>query len=145
MKQTLIAVAVGLLMFVTAQTSAQTFTNLYNFTGGNDGANPVAGLILSGSTLYGTAQYGGTNGNGTVFKINTNGIGFSVLHTFTALDAATQTTNNDGANPSAGTVFVGQHPIRDSAVWWYQRQWHGVQGQHQRQRVRESIQLHGRE
>ncbi len=107
MKQTLIAVAVSLLMFVTAQTSAQTFTNLYNFTGGNDGANPVAGLILSGSTLYGTAQYGGTNGNGTVFKINTNGTGFSVLHTFTALDVATQTTNNDGANPSAALFLSG--------------------------------------
>src|ERR1019366_1653347 len=38
------------------------FTNLYSFTAysiflpaNNDGANPYAGLILSGNTLYGTA------------------------------------------------------------------------------------------
>ena len=30
------------------------FTNLYSFTDGSDGANPNAGLILSGNTLYGT-------------------------------------------------------------------------------------------
>jgi uncharacterized repeat protein (TIGR03803 family) len=38
------------------------FATLYSFTNGSDGANPQAGLILSGTTLYGTAQYGGTNG-----------------------------------------------------------------------------------
>jgi uncharacterized repeat protein (TIGR03803 family) len=41
----------------------------------SDGHWPEAGLILSGDTLYGTAQYGGAGGNGTVFKINTNGSG----------------------------------------------------------------------
>ena len=42
------------------------------------------GLILSGNTLYGTAYYGGSAGNGTVFALNTNGTGFTTLHTFTA-------------------------------------------------------------
>ena len=33
---------------------------LYRFTGGNDGANPAAGLIRDpAGTLYGTAQFGG--------------------------------------------------------------------------------------
>jgi uncharacterized repeat protein (TIGR03803 family) len=45
------------------------FTNLYSFTGGNDGATPLAGLILSGNTLYGTAYAGGTHGNGIVFSL----------------------------------------------------------------------------
>ena len=49
-------------------------TNLYSFTDGRDGANPSAGLVLgSDGDLYGTTSYGGTNGFGTIFKVNTNG------------------------------------------------------------------------
>jgi len=57
------------------------FTNLHSFNG-NDGADPVAGLMLSGNTLYGTAAYGGIWGNGTVFKVNTDATGFTMLHSF---------------------------------------------------------------
>ena len=46
------------------------FTNLYNFNGSRDGANPYGGLILSGNTLYGTAYGGGSSGNGTVFSLS---------------------------------------------------------------------------
>jgi uncharacterized repeat protein (TIGR03803 family) len=55
------------------------FTTLYNFTVGandenhsltnSDGAHPQAGLVLSGNILYGTAIFGGNNGNGTVFSL----------------------------------------------------------------------------
>jgi len=45
------------------------FAGLYSFTGGNDGANPQAGLVLSGNTLYGTTQNGGSSGQGTVFSL----------------------------------------------------------------------------
>jgi uncharacterized repeat protein (TIGR03803 family) len=49
-------------------------TNLYSFTGGDDGANPGAGLVLGGDgNFYGTTRSGGTNNWGTVFKISTNG------------------------------------------------------------------------
>jgi uncharacterized repeat protein (TIGR03803 family) len=58
-------------------TNGTSFTTLHNFTatsGSNDtnsdGANPRDGLILSGNTLYGTANEGGTNGNGTVFSLS---------------------------------------------------------------------------
>ena len=44
----------------------------------------AAGLILSGNTLYGTTTGGGSSGNGTVFAINTDGTGFTTLHSFTA-------------------------------------------------------------
>jgi uncharacterized repeat protein (TIGR03803 family) len=74
------------------------FTTLYTFTGGTDGATPLANLILSGSTLYGTASAGG-GGYGIVFKVNTNGTGFTVLYSFT--DGA------DGANPVGGLVLSG--------------------------------------
>ncbi len=92
-------------------TNGTGFTNLHSFTAtdpntgtNSDGANPPAGLILSGNTLYGTAKYGGTNGNGTVFAVNTNGTGFTNLHSFTALN---NYTNSDGANPYAGLILSG--------------------------------------
>jgi uncharacterized repeat protein (TIGR03803 family) len=64
-------------------------------------------LILSGNTLYGTAQYGGGAGVGTVFAVNTDGSGFTNLHTFTALatNSSGVYTNSEGANPSAGLVL----------------------------------------
>jgi uncharacterized repeat protein (TIGR03803 family) len=53
-----------------------TLTTLYSFTGGADGGNPYAGLILDGTgNLYGTARWGGElshcwgYGCGTVFKL----------------------------------------------------------------------------
>jgi uncharacterized repeat protein (TIGR03803 family) len=85
------------------------FTNFYSFTGGADGANPAASLILSGSTLYGTASGGGSVGNGTVFSVNTDGTGFKVLHAFSALGSDTNgvATNSDGATPVANLVLSG--------------------------------------
>jgi uncharacterized repeat protein (TIGR03803 family) len=74
------------------------FTELYRFTGGSDGANPMAGLVLSGNTLYGTTGYGGSSGNGTVFAVNTDGTGFTVLKTF---------NGSDGAWPLGGLVLSG--------------------------------------
>src|SRR5712671_4684075 len=77
------------------------FTTLYTFTASStnssgvytnsDGADPYAGLILSGNTLYGTAEYGGRSGYGTVFAVNTDGSGFTNLYSFTA-----STTNSSG-------------------------------------------------
>lgn len=46
------------------------FTNLYNFTRGDDGAYPSSGLILAGNALYGTASQGGNSGNGTIFRLS---------------------------------------------------------------------------
>jgi uncharacterized repeat protein (TIGR03803 family) len=89
--------------------SGNGFTNFYSFTGGSDGANPTAGLLLSGSTLYGTASAGGSAGNGTVFSINSNGTGFKVLHTFSVLGTDTNgvATNSDGATPVGNLILSG--------------------------------------
>jgi len=65
--------------------TAQTFTVLHTFTG-YDGAYPIAPLILSGKTLFGTANNGGggvPSGPGAVFAINTDGSGFTNLHGLT--------------------------------------------------------------
>jgi uncharacterized repeat protein (TIGR03803 family) len=87
--------------------TAQTFTTLHSFTGG-DGAFPYAGLSLLGSTLYGTAGGGGSSGNGTVFKINTDGTGFATLHSFSAggyYNNQEVFTNSDGVVPVARLIL----------------------------------------
>src|SRR6266446_1753782 len=96
--------------------TAQTFTILHSFTASNtnsvgvntngDGANPYTGLIANSSrtTLYGTARGGGNSGNGTVFAVNTDGTGFTNLHSFSALGSQ---TNSDGAYPSASLILSG--------------------------------------
>jgi uncharacterized repeat protein (TIGR03803 family) len=72
------------------------FTVLHEFDG-TTGANPYAGLVQGGDgALYGTATQGGSGGYGTVFKLNTDGNGFTVL-----LEFESSTT---GANPNAGLI-----------------------------------------
>ena len=82
------------------------FTNLHNFNSSSDGANPWTGLVLSGNTLYGTALYGGSSGNGTVFALNTDGTGFTNLHNFSTISGPNG-TNNDGANPYGPLILSG--------------------------------------
>jgi uncharacterized repeat protein (TIGR03803 family) len=43
-------------------------------------------LVLLSNTLYGTAFYGGSSGKGTVFAIQTDGTGFTNLHSFNGRD-----------------------------------------------------------
>jgi uncharacterized repeat protein (TIGR03803 family) len=84
---------------------------LWNFTGStNDGAWPTAGLVLSGNALYGTTSSGGSSGSGTVFNVNTNGTGFSVLKSFssqTYVSASGVWTNIGGAQPRGEVLLAG--------------------------------------
>jgi uncharacterized repeat protein (TIGR03803 family) len=51
-------------------TPSGTETVLYSFTGGADGGNPAANLILDAKgNLFGTTQIGGAQGYGTVFEV----------------------------------------------------------------------------
>lgn len=70
----------------------------------SDGQRPCAGLVLSGGTLYGTTLYGGTNGAGTVFKLNTNGTGYTVLK---YLDGQTEGGWPRGALALSGSILYG--------------------------------------
>jgi uncharacterized repeat protein (TIGR03803 family) len=102
-------ICLGLISIGTVQ--AQTFNTLHSFTGAGDGSSPIAELITSGDTLYGTARYGGDAGDGVVFSVKTDGTGFMVLHSFTAtLDDGSgndNLTNSDGSVPFAGLVLSG--------------------------------------
>jgi uncharacterized repeat protein (TIGR03803 family) len=77
---------------------------LYTFTGGTDGGNPCAGVVMDlAGNLYGTTYRGGLAGAGVnqvgagvVFKIDTSGQ-YTVLYTFTG--------GGDGSGPFAGVIL----------------------------------------
>jgi uncharacterized repeat protein (TIGR03803 family) len=61
-------------------TDGSGFKTIHNFRLDSlTGSAPQCKLVLDGSTLYGTTLRGGVNGNGTLFKINTDGTGFFKL------------------------------------------------------------------
>jgi len=76
-----------------------TETVLYRFTGGSDGANPMAGLIADNTgALYGTTNFGGSDGYGTVFNLSPRQAAWTenVLYSFKG--------GSDGAYPAAGLI-----------------------------------------
>jgi uncharacterized repeat protein (TIGR03803 family) len=77
--------------------SGGAFKVLHNFTCGSDGCVPVDGLVQStDGNFYGTAREGGTNNNGTVFKMTPAGT-VTTLHAF---------AGPDGAAPFGGLVLA---------------------------------------
>jgi uncharacterized repeat protein (TIGR03803 family) len=71
-------------------------TILHSFTNNPDGSYPLAGLIQGkDGNFYGTTQQGGTNNDGIVFRITTNG-SETILHSFS--------DNPDGAYPEDGLI-----------------------------------------
>lgn len=99
------------------------FQVLHTFGEGglNDGAQPLAGLVLDrAGNLYGTSSSGGPSGLGTVFRLKTDGSGFQLLHVFQggsvdglypvaalALDTSGSLygTTVHGGPSNAGTIF----------------------------------------
>ena len=80
-------------------TSTGVLTTLHQFCAQNncpDGANPYGPLVQGADgNFYGTTIYGGTNNNGTVFKITSTGT-LTTLHSFSLI--------TDGAYPWAGLL-----------------------------------------
>ena len=85
---------------------------LHNFSGGSDGADPEAPLVMDvRGHLYGTA-YSGGSGDGTVFELTppaaaNAGWTFNVIHTF---------FNSDGANPRAGLILDASGALYGTTV-----------------------------
>ncbi len=74
--------------------SAGNVTPLYEFSDENDGANPVSALVqASNGYFYGTTEWGGSYGKGTIFQVDSNG-NLTTLYSFTGGD--------DGLNPLSG-------------------------------------------
>ncbi len=84
------------------KTDGTSFALLHSFAGGaSDGAHPYAALIWDGAdTFYGTTFQGGSSDNGTVFKMKTDGTGFTLLHSFAG-------GASDGKNPFAALILDG--------------------------------------
>jgi uncharacterized repeat protein (TIGR03803 family) len=82
-------------------TPDHTVTTLHTFSG-TDGKFPFYGVVQGpDGSLYGVTPFGGSVNGGVVFKINTDGSSFTVLHNF-----ADGSVPNDGFTPS-GPLIVG--------------------------------------
>jgi len=85
-------------------TAGGVVTILHSFADGsvtNDGETPADPLIQGpDGTLYGTTSVGGSSQVGTVFKLNTDGTGYTILHRFQDGSVA-----NDGAQPTNPPVI----------------------------------------
>jgi uncharacterized repeat protein (TIGR03803 family) len=93
-------------------------TNLYGFTGGDDGGYPYAGVIHGkDGSFYGTTEEYGAIGFGTVFRLATNGTlvtlasfdysngGYPQGGVIQGLDAKLYGTTSEGGSNGYGTVF----------------------------------------
>lgn len=92
----------GAVFVLTPTSGGWTEKILYSFQGGaTDGANPAAGLVIAAKTgaLYGTTEFGGADGFGTVFQMVPAKSGWTekVLYSFQG--------NTDGANPISDLLF----------------------------------------
>ena len=77
------------------------FNILHNFPSGTgDGAIPFGSLTLAGPTLFGLTSHGGSNNNGSVFAINTDGTGYTILYNFGS-------SLVDGINPNGSLTLSG--------------------------------------
>src|SRR5208283_449461 len=73
-------------------------TYLYNFTGGEDGANPQGVLAEDVNSNFCGTTYGGAAGYGTVFRFSTTTGRLDVLWVFG--------DGSDGGNPEAGLILA---------------------------------------
>jgi uncharacterized repeat protein (TIGR03803 family) len=85
--------------------NAETESVLYSFVGSPDGEQPESALVSDASrNLYGTTQYGGANGSGSVFELSPNGNGGyteSVLYSFCSAADCT-----DGSYPAYAPLVL---------------------------------------
>ncbi len=88
-------------------TNGSSFSVMLNFATGAGGCQPWGGLAEgTNGILYGTTRLGGSNDVGTVFRINKDGSGYTVLHRF-------QSTGGDGTLPQAALLL----PASDGALY----------------------------
>ena len=97
------------------------YTVLYTFGPSFGGPySPSAGLVQgTDGSLFGTTQFGGLAGKGAIFKVSTNGTGFTTLHAFgvgadgqspqapllIGIDGALYGTTAGGGTGGLGTIF----------------------------------------
>jgi len=92
--------------------SGEGFRTLHSFDGSTGGGSPMAPVVVSNGTIYGTAAlngvastgytgYGSRPGpGGVIFSLSTGGDGFTIMHRF-------REVSNDGYYPTSGLSLVG--------------------------------------
>ena len=76
------------------------FAVIHSFSAASgDGWQPAGSLTLVGSTLFGMTRFGGA-GAGSIFRINTDGTGYSQVYSFAG-------SPGDGANPLGTLLLAG--------------------------------------
>ena len=123
-----LALTIVFVLTVVASRAAQaqyTYTELHNFTGGQDGANPEAGLTMDvPGNLYGTAVDGGNGcspygGCGTVFKLKRSGSNF-------LFDPLYSFISGDGTYPSARVIFGPNGTLYGTTPFTYENGYFGT-------------------
>jgi len=95
------------------QTDGTGFEVLHQFSGSTtDGYGPMAALLIGPShTLFGTTWGGGAGGLGVVFRIEPDGSGFRILHSFAGAPSdgagAAAALTTDGLGHLFGTTSLG--------------------------------------
>src|ERR1700730_1296388 len=93
------ALTAGFSSILAGRATAQTFTTLHSFTG-SEGVSLNGGLIVAGTSVYGTTYLGGGSNGGTVFAVNTDGSGFTTLYSFIV--------GSGGRHPECGLILSGR-------------------------------------
>ncbi len=93
------------------------FQKVHDFNGTTNGGFPDCKLLEVNNQLYGTGATGGANSAGTVFRIDSDGNNFTILHNFEITDGAVPSssltyssgklwgTTQSGGSESGGIVF----------------------------------------
>ncbi|HEY7098865.1 MAG TPA: choice-of-anchor tandem repeat GloVer-containing protein [Terriglobales bacterium] len=92
----LLLIALTLIWPASPALQAQTYKVIHNFSRSVDGLQPNGLTADAAGNLFGTAEFGGTFGLGTVFKLDSTTHTVTVLHTFAGPP--------DGNNPTARLV-----------------------------------------
>jgi len=80
----------GVVFKLTHSGGSWTENVLWSFTGGNDGGNPLSGVIFDGAgNLYGTGVSGGAHADGVVYELSPSESGWTqtTLYSFSGADA----------------------------------------------------------
>ncbi len=89
------------LVFLSSVPVFAQYTIYHTFTGGGGGTYPSVGPLASdGTTLYGTAEYGGEYSHGCVYKIDADGTDYQVLYSFTG-------GTTGGSAPNSNPILAG--------------------------------------
>jgi hypothetical protein len=113
----LLAVTIASLMFSGgAWASGPTETTLYSFLGNPDGCNPIGPVVFDkAGNIYGTTQYCGQLGNGSVFELSPPAIPGgawteAVLYSFTG-------GTSDGGVPSSGVILDSKGALYGTTLY----------------------------